>query len=179
MIFILLAAFFTGLLSKLTDLIEEHGLKLPLIFARISGIIYGFLIAFVVFVSPELSALWVAVVVSLLVLGKINSSGHYLGIASMAVSLVFLGVSEINVFYLLLFFSVSFAEEIVNDKIVDKNKIKNKLLNEFMKLRPLIELTALIVSFVSGKWIIWLGILAFDFGYILMEKTGSYFSQKL
>ncbi len=176
MIFIFLIAFFTGFLSKLTDLIEEHKMNLPLIVSRISGIIYGILIAYVISVSSELSALWIAVVISTIITKKIDSLGHYLGILSMLISLIFFGITEINYYFLILFLAASIAEEIINNKIVDAGKIKNKLLNELMKLRPLLEITAFIVSFISGLWIIWFGLLSFDLGYILIDKIKTKFN---
>jgi len=176
MIYLLVIAFFTGFLSKLTDLIEEHEMKLSLWVSGLSGIIYGFLIAFVISVSFELSALWIAVVASMIATKKIDSFGHYLGIASLVFSAFFLGIAEINYLFLGVFFVVSVGEELINNKITDAGKIKNKLLNEFMKLRPLLEITALIVSFFSGLWLIWFGLLAFDLGYILIDKIRNRFS---
>jgi len=176
MIFILLAAFFTGILSKLTDLIEEHGMKLSVWISRVSGIIYGFLIAYVISVSPDLSALWIGNVAGLILTGKIDSLGHYFGMASMLIGLIILGITEINFLYLIVFLVIVVAEELINNKIVDAGKIKNKLFHQVMEFRPLLEITAFIVALYTGKWIIWFGILAFDVAYILMDKLQKKFN---
>jgi len=176
MLFILLAAFLTGFLSKLTDLIEEHGMKLSLWISRASGVIYGFLIAFVISVSPDLSALWIGNIIGLILTGKIDSLGHYLAMTSMLIGLLILGVAEINFMYLIIFGVIVVAEELINNKIVDAGKIKNKILNEVMEFRPLLEIAAFLVALYTGKWIIWLGILAFDIGYVLIDKTQKKFN---
>lgn len=176
MIFILLITFITGFLVKLTDLIEEHGMKLSFWVSRLSGIIYGFLIAYIISISSDLAALWIAVPLSAIITKKVDSLGHYLGILSLIISAFFLGVAEINFLFLGIFFVVSSGEELINNLIVDAGKIKNKLFNQFMQLRPLLEIAALIVAVLTSKWIIWLGLLSFDLGYILIDKIKTKFN---
>lgn len=172
MLEILIAAFATGILSKFVDMVEEHNLKLPVISSRISGIIYGSLIAYVISVSPELSGLWIATVIAVLVTGKIDTEGHYLGLGSMLFFAAILGIAQINVFNLVLFSFIAITDELVNDRITDKGKISNKSLSSFIGLRPLLEIAAFVIALVSGQWIIWLGLFSYDAGYALIEHFG-------
>lgn len=169
MIDLIIVAIVTGVLTKLVDLVEEHNLNLSKNISLISGVIYGILIGYVISFSPELSGLWIAIVLSVLITGKITSRGHYLGIISMIIFVLVFGWMGTNILHIIIFTPIGVLEELVNDRFVDKGKIKNKRLSSFFAWRPLIEISAFIVSALTGQWIVWFGILSYDIGYILIE----------
>ncbi|MBU2101089.1 hypothetical protein KKG83_07680 [Candidatus Micrarchaeota archaeon] len=179
MILILGIAFITGILTKLTDLIEEHGVKLPKYVVWVSGAGYGILIALIIAFSPELSTLWLATVAGVLIAGKIDSTGHYLGLGVTILFVLFLGIASVNYYFLALFIVVAVSEELINTQIVDKGKIKHKFLSDVMGLRPILELTAFLIALYSGIWLVWFGLLSYDLGYILMAETGKSFFLKV
>ncbi|RLI97056.1 MAG: hypothetical protein DRO99_03515 [Candidatus Aenigmatarchaeota archaeon] len=171
---IFVTAFFTGLLSKLVDAAEEHGLGIPAMFSRVSGVAYGVLIAYVISVSPELSGLWIATVIGVIITGKIDTPGHYLGIGSMLFMLPILGIAGIDVPLLAAFTALCVLEEVINDEILDKGRIKNRAVSGFLGMRPLLEMAAFVVSAAAGQWVIWLGLLSYDVGYVLMERLAAH-----
>lgn len=169
MIDLIIVAVVTGVLTKLVDIVEEHNPNLSENISLISGVIYGILIGYVISFSPELSGLWIAIVLSVLITRKIDSRGHYLGIISMIIFVLVFGWMGTNILYIIIFTPIGVLEELINDKFVDKGKIKNKRISTFFTWRPLIEISVFIVSVMTGQWIIWLGILSYDIGYILIE----------
>jgi len=170
MIYIFLAAFFTGFLTKFVDLKYDNKLKINEIFILIAGFVYGFLIAFAISESWIIAPLWLGIVLGLIFTKKIDVLGHYIGIGSMIIFLIIFGIPQINIFLLTLFTLLCVAEEIINDKI-DKIKKKN-LIFKILKYRPILEITALIVSIITGYWIIFFMLLSFDIAYILTDYFG-------
>ena len=67
------------------------------------------------------------------------------------------------------FVLVNIAEELVNDYF-DKHKLKNKRLHNFAVSRPLLEISAFLVSIIFWQWEIFAAILAFDIGYLIITK---------
>jgi hypothetical protein len=166
---ILLTMFIVGILVKIVDMVEDDGLGLHKIINIIFGVVYGFFIALLINNVPLIAPLLLGTVIGVILSGRIDGHGHYFGIGSFVFFLFFLGVPEISIPFLLLFTLVCVFEEAIN-MLVDNNKIKNKLIKKTFKLRPLLEITALLVSVFTGFWLIWFSILIFDIGY-LSTKT--------
>ncbi len=170
MMYLFIAAFFTGFLTKLVDLKYDNKLKINEIFILVAGFVYGFLIAFVISKSWIIAPLWLGIVLGLIFTKKIDAFGHYIGIGSMILFLIILGIPQINIFLSIFFTLLCVAEEIINDKI-DKIKKKNLIL-KVLKYRPILEITALIVSIITGYWIIFSMLLTYDVAYILTNYFG-------
>ncbi len=166
----LFCAFATGFLTKLVDL-EEHGIKLRSKAFYVSALLYGFLIAYAGLLKPQIGSLIFAVILSLVVTKKIDSRAHMLGGGSFLFFTILLGIPEINLVYMFIFFIAATIDEIVNTRIYDAGKIKNNFLSRFVEARPILEITALVVSFFTGVWVFWYGIFFYDLGYILTNKS--------
>jgi hypothetical protein len=67
---------------------------------------------------------------------------------------------------------VCYAEEWVNDNIVDKKKIKGFML-KVLSIRPLLEITAAILSVAYSNISVFLLLLLFDLGYLASKKIFS------
>ena len=86
---------------------------------------------------------------------------------------LYIGIPSINEVHLLLFTFLGVTDELVNDLVVDKGKVKNKVLKEFLSYRLLLEIGALIVSIVTGMYMIFFALLVFDIGYVVTAKAGA------
>lgn len=165
---ILGAALLTGFLTKLTDLIEDDGLKLFRFDNLVLGALYGLLIAFVIIKSEVVAPLWLGVVIGLCITRKIDAPSHLLGVIVIFASLMMLWNFQTTPL-LALFVLACVADEWLSD-LADRKKIKIKLLKKFLLLRPIVEITAFVVSLITMQWLLWFAILCFDIGYILTNK---------
>ena len=170
MIIFLGIVFLTGILTKLVDLIEDDGYKLFKFANIILGFIYGLLIGFTIIYFEFIAALWIAVVLSVILSIKIDKPGHVFGIIGILIILFIYGFPEFSYILFAIFLIASIFEEIFNSLIVDKGIIKNKILFEFFRLRPILEIVVFVVSLTIGNIFIWLGLLFFDIGYNLTAR---------
>ncbi|MBW2993491.1 hypothetical protein KY317_02865 [Candidatus Woesearchaeota archaeon] len=163
-------ALLTGFVIKLTDLIEDDGLKLFRFDNYLFGAVYGILIAYVIIMSPVVAPLWLGVVIGagLGVIRKRDASGHYLAAIVMFLVLLFLWDFRIN-FLLAVFVLAAILDEWMSD-LADQNKIKINFLRKFFLFRPIVEISAFITSAITGQWMLWLAILCFDTAYILTNR---------
>jgi hypothetical protein len=72
-------------------------------------------------------------------------------------------------FLLALFVLAAIFDEWFSD-LADKNIIKIKFLRKFLLFRPIVEITAFLVSLITMQWMLWLAILCFDSSYIITNK---------
>lgn len=165
MILPILLAFVTGVLVKLVDLIEDDDLKAPMFTSNILGILYGVLIAGMIKFFPQIAPVWIAAVIGVVLAGTIDAPGHYFGVATTIFLLAILGLEKMSWILLLIFIIAGFIEEFVNTQLLDKNKIKNKILKNILEFRPILEITVFISSLITGIWIMWFALLLFDIGY--------------
>jgi hypothetical protein len=138
-------------------------LKINKILVIISAVIYGFLIALIVNEVPILISLVLAVLVGLIITGKIDYYGHLIGIITFFVTLYFFGFVPFELFdfiLLVLFLFVGILDELVSDIFEKKERLIQKILSH----RPLLELIAFLVSAYTGVWEIWLTLLLYDIG---------------
>ncbi len=164
-----LIAFATGLVVKYSDTYSDpHKNKITLK-GILLGITYGSLLGYTVIKYPFIAPLWIGTILGVLFTGKIDAIPHYVGIGTFVVLVALFGSSSLNVALLIIFTLACILEEIVND-FFDKKKIKNKILSNIVKSRPILELTALAVGLVTGNIAIWLALLSHDAGYILAGK---------
>ncbi|MEE9323396.1 MAG: hypothetical protein V3U72_02515 [Candidatus Aenigmarchaeota archaeon] len=169
---VLLATFSIGVLTKFADLIVDEGLGKKWM-AYAGGIAYGVLIAYVIAGYPLLAPLGLAVILAVLLTKKIDSKPHVLGVASMVLFLAFWGLESLDVILLAVFLAAGVADEIVSD-FADRGRVKG-IPAKILEKRVVLDVTAFFVSFVTGYWIIFLGIFSFDIGYLLVRRTGERF----
>ncbi len=169
MIKTLIIALLIGFLTKYADLEKSKRITKRAVPKIISGLLYGFLIAFVVKQEPLIAPLFLATVIGVTISGKIDAIGHFFGLSSFIFFIALFGLKKINPILLLLFLVVAFLDEILNTYVVDRHKIKNKTMTAIMKTRPLLEIAAFAVSAITGTWAIWLSLLCYDAGYSVVR----------
>ena len=115
---------------------------------------------------------------------KIDTKAHVIGLISTLGFVTIFGLGRINILFLIIFLIAAFLDEILSalseksiksksilKKIIFKlikNKIKiNKNIRKILELRPLLEISALIISFIIRDFSLLLAILFFDIGYNL------------
>ena len=166
---ILAAALATGIIIKIVDNIEDKHIKSMKTLSVPFGIVYGFLIAYVMVSSSLVANLWMAAVLGNLVAGKIDAAGHRFGLFFMFVILSIIGFPVFDIPMLLIFLAATYADELSSD-LNDAKKIKNKLVSRILSYRPFLEVTAFAISLQTGEWLLFLSIFVFDIGYCLTSK---------
>lgn len=169
----LFIALLTGMFTKLTDLIEDDNVKLFSYDNIVFGAVYGILIAYMIVTYPLIATLWIATILGVIFTGKIDATGHFVGLGTAFLIVLLIGVPKLDEIHLIFFTLAAVGEELVNDLIVDKGKVKAKKLHEFLSYRPVLEIAALFVSIISGEYIIFFALLCYDIGYVLTTKAGA------
>ncbi len=157
----------TGFAVKLTDILVDDRKK----FSRISyafGIFYGFLMAYTVILFPQFSSLVFGVLFSVILTKKIDTIPHVLGVVIFFVVLIFSGLPSVDPVFFSIFLFSSICDEIGNDI---KDRKTSSVLYKIIGSRILLEVSAMAISYVSGNWYYFLGILLFDIAYIATEKS--------
>ncbi|HJW96829.1 MAG TPA: hypothetical protein VJ485_01565 [archaeon] len=170
MYFILSLVFAIGVLTKLADLIADDGLKVRKTLSYAVGMFYGFLAAYVLAAEPLLASIILAAVIAVLLMEKIDKQPHIVGIAAMLFMLGIWGFPPINVVLLALFTATGIIDEVGND-FSDKGRIKGRF-RRVMEYRPTSNIFGFLVSALTGWWIIFLGMIVFDAGYIAVGEAG-------
>jgi len=167
MIYIIFA-FIIGFMAKFTDLIVDDGLNINKYIGYSGSVVYGFLLAFLMYSYPALTPLCLAVSISVIMTGKIDAPTHSLAIASMMFFIAFFGLPEVNYLLLIVFIAGGLADEMGND-YTDKKK-KNKFMRLFFQNRLSLEVTVFMISLITGEWILWISMASFDIAYIITGK---------
>lgn len=165
-IYIAIIALLTGALTKYADYLEDTKKSKNKILKIYIGLIYGLLIALMIYLFPVVAPIWIGTIIGLIIFGEIDALSHNVGIATSFV-LLFIIMPIINALLLVIFTIVNILEELVNDYF-DKNPLKNKTLQKIVSARLLLEISAIIVSFIFWQWEIWIAILFYDIAYQLV-----------
>jgi hypothetical protein len=155
--------FIIGFLNRIADMVSDDGLKLNRPLAYFAGILYGFLIAYVITAYPVLAELGMAIILSVILTGKIDHPVHYLGLGSMLFFLVIYGISPINITLLIVFIVGAGIDEFGNG-LADRKRIKG-ILGTFFHYRLTMEVLTFMVSIVTGFWIFFLAMISYDAGF--------------
>lgn len=163
---ILILAFFVGLLVKLTDQIVDEGLNCIKYSEYLFGSLYGILMAQIVVSSNSLVAsLWIGLIIGVIITNKIDHLSHMLAIGSFLLYLGIIGFPALSALYLIIFTIAAALDEIIEERIKAKERLLN-LLKKFVGL----EMVSFIVSIITGIWTVFLSILLFDLGYIIIAR---------
>jgi hypothetical protein len=168
---ILIYVFAIGVLTKFADLIADDGIEVRRVFSYAIGAVYGILIAYILVTHPFLAPMSLAAVLAVLMTKKIDRRPHNIGIAAMFLFLAIWGLPRIDIFLAAIFLAAGVADEIGND-MADSGKIKGHM-KKIFEYRLVFEATAFCVSLATGEWIMFLGMLSFDTGYIMTNKIGA------
>lgn len=161
---LLVLSFLTGALVKITDDIEDKNL-FNKTYAIPFGLAYGSLMGYLMINDSNASLLFAGIVLGCLLAGKINSTGHYFGLAAILL-LNFLHGTELSPFVLLIALFAALDEM--------KDAFKARSLNFVFDYRLILKLGILafvLMSIVDLTAFIIL--IAFDSAYLIAGKMDS------
>jgi hypothetical protein len=163
-----LISFASGALVKTVDSADEHGLKLNKILKFSFAILYGIAIAYLmkIIFLPEF---FLGIMLGVLFYGKIDTNAHKLGFASFLLGFLLFKPMIFNWAMVLIISLLCFFEEWVNDNIADKKKVKGVFL-KFLSVRPILEITAAVLSIIYLNFSIFFLLILFDAGYLASKK---------
>ena len=180
LILLLIISFLTGISTKLVDLIEDNGLRLFKLDKYIFAVTYGILIGYIISNYNLIAPLWIGAIFALILAKKIDTKAHIIGVVSALVFVAFFGFGKINILFLIIFLIAAFLDEILSDFAAGRPLLKNQFLKfkikvnknikKILEIRPLLEISALAVSFILNDFSIFLAILFFDIGYNLTTR---------
>ena len=164
MIEILIEVFVIGLLNRLADMHADEGLRMGKVTAYLLGATYGFLIAHLIVAYPVLAEAAIAVMVSVIVTGKINHTVHYAGVGVMLLSLAFYGIPPLIIPLLAAFLVAGIIDEMGND-LFDGKRGKKGVWGVFFERRMTMEVVALAVTLLTGNWVFIASVICYEIGY--------------
>ena len=154
-----------GSLIKLADDISDKNLRMNRLFAIPFGIIYGSLMGYMMVSDIDASIIFGGIILGCLVSGKINSNGHYFGLAAILSIVFFNGIKLSPLVFMIAAFAVfdEMGEKIHSSslEIVFKYRLFLKIGVFLLFILDLMGLNGLILLF------------AFDFAYILTGRLDS------
>ena len=162
--------------------------KLAVIIAPLLGVLW----AYTMFINSVSATILLAVVVGVFVTGKIDNYAHLIGMLSIFLILLFIGV-ELMVIPLIFLILAGTLDEIGNDRIdkkknhLDKNKFSHKFAIIFFEHRWTLKVAILIMAIVGViPFYFFLAMIFFDYAYITVrvcsdikqDKSSSHFIKK-
>ncbi|MAG22440.1 MAG: adenosylmethionine decarboxylase [Candidatus Diapherotrites archaeon] len=182
MIFFYLLAFLDGLLTKMTDnFVDEPFKSKHPVLPYLTGITYGLLAGFLITISTEFATIIIAITIGVLIAGKIDSREHQFAVAALFIFASLFGFPAINFPFLVIFLLLGFLDEILNDfidKIKEKDKSVNRLVEKVVSVRLSLEIGAIAIGFVTGNFEYFFLLFAFDLAYNLIDKAMPLFLEK-
>ncbi len=165
---LLILGFLAGSLIKLTDDIADKKLFHQL-FAIPLGLAYGLMMGYLMLSDANASLLFSGIVLGCLITGKINSTGHYLGLGAILIIILLYGIRPT-----LLIFPIAALAALDEMKEV----IKVKALNAAFDYRLFLKLGILMLVILNVLVInALLLLIAFDSAYIITERIVSRFHE--
>lgn len=171
-IVIIVLALIGGLVVKLADTLIDEENTYSLNWQYIAAAAYGFVIGAIAISSGEAATLCLAVIIAMVAFGKIKYA-HWLAIGIIGLLLVFKGIPVIDSTLFALFFVFAIVDEMMNDRYDKAIKTGEQLgrIKAFLfEERPTLVIVCLAVSLLTGNWIYFGIIFAFQIGYFVAEK---------
>lgn len=169
---ILILGFLSGSLTKLTDDIADRNLNIPRFFTIPCGIAYGLSMGYLMITDVDASLLFGGIVLGCLITGKINSTGHYFGLASILIVYFLYGAALSS---LVLLITVLAAL----DELKDMVRVPG-FFNVVFEYRLILKLgiLALVILDMLGLNAL-ITLIAFDSAYILTGRINSRVSHEI
>jgi len=161
-------AFFTGIVVKTADYLEDTKKDKNKIKLISIGTTYGLLIFLMAYYFPIIAPICLGTILGLILFGKIDKISHRVATTIAILLTLILLPQAINIL-LAFFVIVNIFEEVINDYF-DKHKLKNKILHQLATSRPLLEISALAVSIFLWRWEIFIAMIFFDIAYLTVTK---------
>jgi len=166
MILLIILALITGILVKVVDNIEDDHLP-HRTFLYPAAIGYGLLIGIVISFFDEVAPLWIGIIIGMAAAQKVDTLSHFIGIATATGTAFVLGLPKVNYLLGIIFAVAAFTDEKIDMKLHKMKKFDP--LKKILESRLVVELTALVVSILTGMWMVFVAILFFDIGYIATQ----------
>jgi hypothetical protein len=160
-----------GIMVKLSDFVEDSVKKKDSIkIVRVLlGLAYGTNLFVIYYLFNDVAPLWIGIILGLLIYGKIDAMSHYIGVGIFFLLVFFTGsVGYAAPLLTVMFTLICLAEEFVNDYF-DRHPIKNKIFATLISVRPLLEISSFVTSLLTGQWMMWLGLVGHDVGYVFIS----------
>lgn len=155
LLLILSFAFLFGFVSKTADLLNEHGLKWFKYIDLLLGYVWGSIGAYLVYVDPNLAAVYIATVLYWFIRIKLEYPNH--ASAGVIISLTTLWVAKYNpnfswyyTFWLFMWLTIS---GYINTYLKDHYESTHTLLKAFLRLRLRYYLGPLVFSYAIGNYL--------------------------
>ncbi|NJD51352.1 MAG: hypothetical protein FIB07_00615 [Candidatus Methanoperedens sp.] len=160
-----------GSLIKLADDISDKNLRINRLFAIPFGVIYGSLMGYMMISDIDASLIFGGIILGCLISGKINSTGHYFGLAAI-LAIVFLNSVRISplVFTIATFASLDEMGEKIHIPGLDILFKYRLFLKIWVFLLFILDLTGF-----NGLLLLF----AFDFAYIFTGRLDSRFVHEI
>jgi len=171
-----LLVFITGILNRIADMVADDGLKLSNNYSYPIGAVYGLLIAYTISIYPVLAPLAIAVLLSCVFTGKIDSEVHYLGIGTFLFFIYIFGLPPVQLLIFIGFLAAGILDETGN-RFADEKRFRGAL-GWFFGLRLTMEVSAFLISLITGEWIFFLAIVFYDLGFTYIF-AGRRFGRKI
>ncbi len=156
-----------GFLTKLVDLEVDEKIDLKGL-GSLFALIYGLIMLLAIRTLLELSPLILAVIIAVVVVGKVDNFHHGIGVGTALAGTLVLGLPSINPIPFFIFLSTGLLDEIVSD-LADMGKLTG-CLGSFFKIRPFLELSALAYSIYARHIEFWMFIFIYDVSYQLTSR---------
>lgn len=169
----ILLMLFVGVLTRAVDNYHDRKWRMPKLLVLALAVAYGLTIAFVAGEVPATMPLFLAVILGLIITGKIDYYGHFAGTAAFFAASYFFGFSSVNLMLFLIFLLTGILDEKISDY---SGKRRTKLIYRILEHRPFLEIIALSASAYTGIWEIWISLFLYDIGagyipvYKLLDK---------
>lgn len=161
--FIAAFAILGGGIKYIDDAFDEHTFKKnkALLFAPFLAIFW----AFNMVLSPAAGTILAAVVLAVLLKGKIDNIAFQVGLIGIIGVLIFFGLFSPIWIVLLVLTLAGILDEVGND-YVDRHSIKNNIVYYFFEYRMLMKLSVFAFAFFAFYgWVYFFAFLAFDLAY--------------
>ncbi len=174
---LLAAAVVTGALVKLADDQADRKVFFFKYGQQAAGVAYGVLLGSLMTASAVPSAVFTAMLAGNIAAGKIDRTPHYVGAAIALCVLAAIGFPQGFSFALfLLLAAAALADEKLHDwseRKLLKNEKVNAIVHAVGENRGVLKLAGLAASAATGEWLVLAAIIAFDLGYVAIEKLAA------
>lgn len=163
MLDIIVVSAIAGFFAKLTDEIEDRGIKSKIgyLFAFIYGAAGAYLAG-----ALKLATLWIAAASANVLARKIDCKYHALGLVVFVIGTLAFGISTFSIPLFMFFLFFAALDE------VHVPAGKTDFVSSIINRRLTLVIVCLAVALVYGVWEYFVSILSFDVAYFVGEKAG-------
>jgi hypothetical protein len=172
LIYLLGLLFAAGFIVKLTDDLLDKPNNYRKFLPYLLAVAYGAMLALGIHEIPEFAAISVGVIIGLFAAAKLDRA-HIIGVATMVLVALYLGVPQIDIPLAILFLVAAIADEVMSDGIdnlLEKRKHLNKFTVFFFRERMILPVVCALVAIYYMNINYALPFYLFQAGYMLAER---------